>query len=101
MSGTSRIFKHDLSATARYHHTIVLDLEPASYRGEPLENLVRYELDAGTYRFCIDADDEFITGFTLENDLGEPVLMLDRFSGCSELELPPESIPSAFGTMVM
>ena len=49
---------------------------------------MHYELDAGTYRFCIDPEDEFITGFTLENDTGEPLLTLNRFSECTELELP-------------
>jgi len=78
----------DPDAAARHHHTVVLDLEPAEYIGEILENHIRYELETGTYRFCIDPDDEFITGFTLEDETGEPVLMLDRFSECAELELP-------------
>ena len=81
-------FKHAPDLAAEYHHTIILDLEPASYMGEPLENLLRYRLDTGTYRFCIDPDDELITGFTLENKAGEVVVQLDLFSECSELELP-------------
>ena len=78
----------DPGAAARHHHTVVVDLEPANYIGEPLENLVRYQLDVGTYRFCIDPDDEFITGFTLENDAGEVMLTLDRFNECVERDLP-------------
>ena len=81
-------FLHDPNAAAQYHHTVVLDLEPADYVGEALENRVRYELDAGSYRFCIDPEDDFITGFTLENEAGETVLTLDRFSECHELDLP-------------
>ena len=86
-------FEFDTAAAARHHHTVVLDLEPTRYLGEPLENTVRYELDAGKYRFCIDPKDEYITGFTLENDWGEGLLMLDRFSECAELELPAGIYP--------
>jgi uncharacterized protein YjbI with pentapeptide repeats len=81
-------FAENPTLAAQPHQTVILDLQPASSGLAAFEHVTWYQLDEGTYTFCMEEDDPYLQSLILENEAGVSVLKLERASGCVEATLP-------------
>lgn len=84
-----REFTENPALAARTHQTVVLDLEPATTAQALQENLVRFQLNGGAHRLCLDENDRYLTGLSLEDVSGQTLVKLDRSTGCANVMIPP------------
>ncbi len=81
-------FQLDPTLVALPHHVAVLSLEPvgATAGNGLIENATRYQLSAGTYRFCLDKAETHLRMLTVNDSEGHSLLQIYRDS-CADLSL--------------
>ena len=80
-------FARTPTLAARQDQVVVVDLEPTGGAQATAEDLARYELEAGMYRFCIEKDDPYLEHLRLENGDGQAAVDLDASAECVDVHL--------------
>ena len=80
-------FTQTPTLAALQNQVVVFDLEPTGAGQGTAEDLSRYALESGRYRFCIEAGDPYLQALSLETTDGQSVVEVDASSGCRELQV--------------
>ena len=72
---------------AHQNQVVVFDLEPTGTGQATAEDVSRYELEAGAYRFCIEDRDPHVRHLSLETPEGGRLVDLDVSAGCRDVQL--------------
>src|SRR5262245_27209882 len=79
---------------AQPHDVVVLDLEPGPRNKRKPEDLLRYQLRAGTHTFCLDQDDPALTDLILEDFQGRRLERLCRPQDATDCHPRTKKCPS-------
>ena len=80
-------FTQTPTLAALQNQVIVFDLEPTGAGQGTAEDVSRYALETGRYRFCIEAGDSYLQHLGLETTDGQSVVDVDASSGCREIQV--------------
>lgn len=84
---TEAEFTQTPALAARQNQVVVFDLEPTGTAQATAEDVSRYELEAGAYRFCIEDGDPYLQHLSVETPEGQRVVDLDASAGCRDVQL--------------
>jgi len=84
---TEAEFTQTPTLAARQDQIVVFDLEPTGPGQATAEDVSRQDLEAGTYRYCIETGDPYLQHLSVEGADGRSVVDLDASSGCVEAQL--------------
>jgi uncharacterized protein YjbI with pentapeptide repeats len=84
---TEAEFTQTPTLAARQNQVVVFDLEPTGAGRATAEDVSRYELETGGYRFCIEDGDPYLEHLSVETADGRRLVDLDASAGCRDVQL--------------
>ena len=88
-------FARTPTLAARQDQVVVVDLEPTGGPQATAEDLSRYELEAGMYRFCIEKGEPYLEHLRLEDGEGQAAVDLDASAECVDVHLDGRDLSAA------